>query len=107
MYDSEIKLKISGNETLVHYHSKYTNDIAAKMIAEKFINENPHYAGYEEINILSVNKDDAEIEYIPRSIIMRIRRITGYLSVIDNFNSAKKAEEKDRTSHYIETNITN
>ncbi|HOG61874.1 MAG TPA: anaerobic ribonucleoside-triphosphate reductase, partial [Flexilinea sp.] len=31
--------------------------------------------------------------------IRRIRRITGYLSSIDRFNDAKKAELKDRRPH--------
>lgn len=31
--------------------------------------------------------------------ISRVRRITGYLSTLDMFNDAKKAEEKNRTKH--------
>ena len=31
--------------------------------------------------------------------ISRIRRITGYLSEVDNFNPAKKSEEQDRVKH--------
>lgn len=34
----------------------------------------------------------------------RIRRITGYLSGVDNFNNAKQAELKDRVKH--DGNIT-
>jgi len=34
--------------------------------------------------------------------IRRIRRITGYLSSLDNFNAAKKAEVRDRKSHEAE-----
>jgi len=34
----------------------------------------------------------------------RIRRITGYLvGTIDNWNDAKRAEEKDRTKHSLDT----
>lgn len=33
------------------------------------------------------------------TIIRRIRRITGYLSSLDNFNAAKKAEVRDRRCH--------
>jgi anaerobic ribonucleoside-triphosphate reductase len=33
--------------------------------------------------------------------IRRIRRITGYLSTVDRFNDAKKAELHDRTSHHV------
>ena len=31
--------------------------------------------------------------------ISRVRRITGYLSTLDMFNDAKKAEEKNRVTH--------
>ena len=31
--------------------------------------------------------------------VRRIRRITGYLSEVTNFNSAKRAEEHDRVKH--------
>ena len=35
----------------------------------------------------------------------RIRRITGYLTgTLDGWNSAKRAEEKDRVKHPINTN---
>jgi anaerobic ribonucleoside-triphosphate reductase len=33
--------------------------------------------------------------------IRRIRRITGYLSTVDRFNDAKKAELRDRSSHHV------
>jgi anaerobic ribonucleoside-triphosphate reductase len=33
--------------------------------------------------------------------IRRIRRITGYLSTVDRFNDAKRAELRDRTSHHV------
>lgn len=32
--------------------------------------------------------------------ICRVRRITGYLSMLPKFNDAKKAEAKDRVSHF-------
>jgi anaerobic ribonucleoside-triphosphate reductase len=35
------------------------------------------------------------------SAIRRIRRITGYLSTVDRFNDAKKAELRDRSSHHV------
>lgn len=31
--------------------------------------------------------------------ICRVRRITGYLSTLPNFNDAKKAEARDRVAH--------
>jgi hypothetical protein len=32
--------------------------------------------------------------------IVRVRRITGYLSNVKNFNSAKKSEQSDRVKHF-------
>ena len=32
--------------------------------------------------------------------IVRVRRITGYLSNVNNFNSAKKHEQSDRVKHF-------
>lgn len=37
------------------------------------------------------------------STIRRIRRITGYFSEVNNFNTAKKAELKDRVKHGLQT----
>lgn len=34
-----------------------------------------------------------------RSPIRRLRRITGYISTLDSFNDAKRAEAKDRVAH--------
>lgn len=31
--------------------------------------------------------------------ITRVRRITGYLSTVEKFNDAKRAEERDRVAH--------
>ena len=31
--------------------------------------------------------------------IVRVRRITGYLSNVNNFNAAKKSEQSDRVKH--------
>lgn len=38
-----------------------------------------------------------------KSPIKRIRRITGYLSEVSNFNDAKRAELADRTMHELRT----
>lgn len=42
---------------------------------------------------------EVELKTIERSPIKRVRRITGYLSEVDNFNDAKKAELAQRKSH--------
>lgn len=37
---------------------------------------------------------------------MRIRRITGYLvGTVDQFNNAKRAEERDRVKHAVSTAV--
>lgn len=42
---------------------------------------------------------EVEIKTIEKSPIKRIRRITGYLSTVDRFNDAKKAELEGRVTH--------
>jgi ribonucleoside-triphosphate reductase len=42
---------------------------------------------------------DAECPICSSSDIRRIRRITGYLSTVDRFNDAKRAELKDRRAY--------
>lgn len=49
--------------------------------------------------ILSICGDEIEIKSFEKSPIARIRRITGYLSTEDRFNSSKQAELHDRVSH--------
>lgn len=48
---------------------------------------------------LVLEGDEILVHAVERSPIRRVRRITGYLSSIDNFNDAKVAECKDRTNH--------
>ena len=48
---------------------------------------------------LEVDCSEIKITSVERSPIRRIRRITGYLSDYNNFNAAKKAEERDRYKH--------
>lgn len=45
---------------------------------------------------LVVDGDEIVVRAIERSPIKRIRRITGYLSTEDRFNSSKQAELADR-----------
>jgi hypothetical protein len=49
--------------------------------------------------VLEIDGDDVIIKAIEKSPIRRVRRITGYLSVQENFNDSKRAELKDRVSH--------
>jgi hypothetical protein len=48
---------------------------------------------------LSIQEDEIIVKAVERSPIKRIRRITGYLSTEDRFNSAKQAELTDRRAH--------
>lgn len=49
---------------------------------------------------LSLDGGEIVVKATEKSPIRRVRRITGYLSTIDNFNDAKVAECHDRTKHY-------
>ena len=51
---------------------------------------------------LSIEQDEVVVKAMEKSPIRRVRRITGYLSSIDNFNDAKVAECSDRTKHQLQ-----
>lgn len=51
------------------------------------------------LEIQRISDDEVEVTSKPKSDIRRLRRITGYLSEVDNFNMAKRDEEKDRYKH--------
>ena len=55
----------------------------------------------KRIGLLEISLDGEEVivKATEKSPIRRVRRITGYLSCIDNFNDAKVAECSDRTQH--------
>lgn len=45
--------------------------------------------------------DGGEVKLYPHyDTVKRLRRITGYLSDLTNFNVAKQAEARDRVAHY-------
>lgn len=48
---------------------------------------------------LSIDGSEVIVETYEKSPIKRVRRITGYLSNIENFNKAKQAECRDRVIH--------
>lgn len=43
---------------------------------------------------------EVEIKSFERSPITRIRRVTGYLSKVSNFNDSKRAELESRVKHF-------
>ena len=51
---------------------------------------------------LSIEQDEVVVKATEKSPIRRVRRITGYLSSIDNFNDAKVAECTDRAKHQLQ-----
>lgn len=48
---------------------------------------------------LAVDGNEVVITATKKSPIKRVRRITGYLSTVDSFNDAKKAELASRVKH--------
>jgi hypothetical protein len=48
---------------------------------------------------IELDGDEVVIKSLEHSPIRRIRRITGYLSEVGNFNDAKRAELKARVTH--------
>lgn len=54
------------------------------------------------LQALELSIEGNEVLLRPRfNTINRVRRITGYLSTIKNFNDAKKAEAHDRVKHIV------
>lgn len=51
---------------------------------------------------LRIEQDEVIVKATEKSPIRRVRRITGYLSSITNFNDAKVAECSDRTQHNLQ-----
>ncbi|VBB05200.1 ribonucleoside-triphosphate reductase anaerobic [Lucifera butyrica] len=49
--------------------------------------------------MLTLDGNEVVIKTFEKSPISRVRRITGYLSNMNNFNDAKKAELHDRYKH--------
>jgi hypothetical protein len=48
---------------------------------------------------LTMSGDEIVVEASEKSPIRRVRRITGYLSTLEQFNSAKRSECGDRIEH--------
>ena len=50
---------------------------------------------------LDIDIDGEDVNLRPHyDTIVRVRRITGYLSNVNNFNAAKKSEQSDRVKHF-------
>ena len=48
---------------------------------------------------LTLEGDEIVVQTVEKSPINRVRRITGYLAPLHNFNASKKAELADRFNH--------
>lgn len=61
-----------------------------------------YLAGVDRANLIELELEldgDFVITKPKYNTIKRVRRITGYLSDVNNFNHAKKSEEHDRIKH--------
>jgi len=77
----------------------YTDDISEKEATQYALDEIAEWKGqHKQIDWMMIKAvgDEAVIEAHERSPIRRIRRITGYLSEVSNFNDGKRAELEDR-----------
>jgi len=93
-----IKLQSIINGVRVTYCEDITEQEAAEYVNEeiKLWADN----GKELSSIfITVDGDEAVIEGKEKSPIRRIRRITGYLSEVTNFNDAKRNELVDRRNN--------
>ena len=89
-------MRVDGVNVIADSGLSY-EEIAHFVAEEKHLWENKHKKlGQLE---LSLNGEEVIVKATEKSPICRVRRITGYLSAIDNFNDAKVAECKDRATH--------
>ena len=75
-----------------------TNDEINQLVAEEKKMWETQNKKLAEVKLM-LEGDEIVVHSVERSPIRRVRRITGYLSSIDNFNDAKAAECKARTKH--------
>lgn len=78
--------------------------LTEKETEEIMIQEMEHWQKQgKEVCRIEIHLGDSEGEFVvksyPKQEIRRVRRITGYLSDVKNFNDAKKAEMSGRVSH--------
>ncbi len=87
-------VKVFADPVLTH------EEIAFFVAEEKRLWENNN----KKLGQLDLVLDGEEIvvKATEKSPIRRVRRITGYLSSIDNFNDAKVAECNERTQHSVQ-----
>lgn len=76
-------------------------DSMSREEAEEYIREvKPYDEKRHRLIQLDIKIDGAEVVLEPHyDSVIRVRRITGYLSTINRFNDAKRAEEAARVAH--------
>ena len=59
----------------------------------------------EEITLLKIKVDGENVDLETHKTsqgFQRVRRVTGYLNVVERFNNAKQSEVKDRVPHGVD-----
>lgn len=84
---------------IAYYPEDMHPDEATSYIEDELAKKVPYQLTRIDINYHT----DGSIIVRPRyDTITRVRRITGYLSTLPNFNDAKRAEARDRVAHIRE-----
>lgn len=78
--------------------SGLTNEEIARLVADEKVLWQQRGKTLAQVEI-TLDGSQISVKSMEKSPIRRIRRITGYLSSIDNFNDAKRAECRDRIVH--------
>ncbi|MBP2654753.1 MAG: hypothetical protein H6Q73_2322 [Firmicutes bacterium] len=86
------------NNVFLDFPSEMTEAEATEYAKEELQLWNDQQKELDRI-IIKLEKDEVIIQAFEKSPIKRIRRITGYLSEVNNFNDAKRAELADRVIH--------
>ena len=95
-------IQVINNTTL---SQEMLNEIIEEeiMLFMKTNNKNTIKTILIELNETEDGSDELEAKISIKPIIKRLRRITGYLSEMENFNDGKAAELKDRVPHKSDT----
>ena len=94
-----MEMTVDGIKVL--YCGDLTSDEVEELAREEISEYNKEGVELAKI-MLTPTEKEVIVETIPKSPIRRIRRITGYLTPIDNMNNAKRAEVGDRKPHFRE-----
>jgi hypothetical protein len=85
------------------YHGIKVNcdDQISKEEAAYYVDEQLQVMPHKTLLGVDLSLEGADVLVKPHyDTIVRVRRITGYLSTLPRFNDAKRAEVKDRVTHF-------